>query len=1222
MSRFSSIFVFSVVWGVVGLVDGGSAGKAGATEIIHATYLGGGSYDDVESIVTDGHGFAYITGGTWSNDFPVLGEVVQDTKGAFMDAFVAKIDLATHTLVFATFLGGDGMDEGRGIAVAEDGSIVVVGQTSSMDFPTVGALQEANAGRSGGISGGSDGDVFVVRLSADGREIMFSTFLGGSAPEEAFDVALDAEGAIYISGGTASSDFPTVAAFQSVFGGQPDPVGVVEAAGDGFVAKLSADGSALLFSSYLGGSGQDSVGALAWGSDGNLVVAGTTESADFPTRGANVDSLSGSSDIFIAGISANGGELLFGTYLGGSGAEEARDIAVDSTGAILVAGSTTSADYPALEAFQPALGGLMDAVVTKMPAEGGGIQWSTFLGGKDYDEATGIALDSNDRVYVVGYTLSPDFPTQDAVQEQYAGGRDAFLTAYSSDGKTLLRGTCVGGSSVENAYGVALDDLGNVCVVGSTSSPDFPTRNPTYPEFMEARDGFVVQMNPIAVAGELLLSSVVPSAGADNGTVTIRIRGTGFAEGATVGLAREGQESVTLAESVSLDESGQMLSATFVMESEPLGERDIVVTNPDGTSGTLTDGFQIEARAPMSLEVEILGRNRYRTGRATRAMFLVHNRSNVDATGVPAWIMTSATTSQWEAEFPVQALLTPEGEAIDLDFGAGETWYDVDSGRLFPTFLSSIPAGGTVTLTMAVTYASDDESELVFRVNPPMYQSPINQEALGCIIGIFTVAFNALDLVIPAACYGSPRVTEILSKNLVLTGSGAAASGGMSISSSIQLFMALIAHVAECAGHHLPAEKLWGAAVTALSLVDTIEVCLDDEDQGCVIPALCGDVGEESTTPAGPQAGPISPPSSNPSSPNYCYNGWGPGCQHPEARRKQEGGSSSDPNEKVGPGGAGEGHVVQANRTLSYQVFFENKAEATAAAQEVTITDVLDLTAVDIETLEFGPITFGGTTVVPLDGSGLLDETVDLRPAMNLLVHITTQVNRTTGKVEWTLRSVDALTGEFPEDPEAGFLPPNVTSPEGEGSVSYWIEPRSDVHAGQVVRNSASIVFDLNAPIITNEWVNTLDSTAPTSAVAVLPETTAARSFTVTWDGSDEGSAVAHYDVFVSDNGAGFSPWLVGTSLVSAEFQGKVDHHYRFFTQAVDLAGNVEALPEAADAETTVVEPESSSGGGCQAGDSRPGWLFGILWFALFTLWLRKRTTLAQRQDAETPRSS
>jgi RHS repeat-associated protein len=278
--------------------------------------------------------------------------------------------------------------------------------------------------------------------------------------------------------------------------------------------------------------------------------------------------------------------------------------------------------------------------------------------------------------------------------------------------------------------------------------------------------------------------------------------------------------------------------------------------------------------------------------------------------------------------------------------------------------------------------------------------------------------------------------------------------------------------------------------------------------------------------------------------------------------------TSHDPNEIIGPSGYGASAYVPAATLLPYEIDFTNDASASAPAQVVTVTQQLS-TNLDWSTFQLGNISFGSTTLTVPAGSQTYTITVSISSTLSVIV--AANLDATTGVVTWTFTSIDPTTGDLPADPLSGFLPPDTNSPEGEGSVSYTVQPKSDVTTGATIAAQASIVFDNNAAIATGTVTNTIDAVAPTSTVAPLAATQTRLTFPVSWSGSDDagGSGIVDYTVFVSIDGGTFAPWIAGTTSTSGTYTGSPGHTYAFYSIATDGAGN-EQLTPAAQATTAI----------------------------------------------------
>ncbi|TMH84546.1 MAG: hypothetical protein E6H44_14885 [Betaproteobacteria bacterium] len=396
----------------------------------YSTYLGGSNEDRDTRIAVDAAGNAYVAGETVSSNFPTTAGAFQTTFGGGVfgagDVFVTKLNPTGSALVYSTYLGGSSSDAGYGIAVDAAGNAYVTGGTGSTDFPTtIGAFQTTK--------GGGFRDAFVTKLNPTGSALVYSTYLGGSGDDYGEGIKLDAAGNAYVTGGTGSTVFPTTAgAFQRTFGGP------VFGAGDVFVTKLNPTGSALVYSTYLGGSSSDAGYGIAVDAAGNAYVTGGTGSTDFPTTIGAFQTTKGGGfrDAFVTKLNPTGSALVYSTYLGGSGNDYGYGIAVDTLGNAYVTGVTFSTDFPTTPgAIQTTFGGGGgffrggDAFVTKLNPTGSALVYSTYLGGLGSDTGFAIALEYPN-AYVTGHTLSRNFPTTTgAFQTMHGGGfQDAFVT--------------------------------------------------------------------------------------------------------------------------------------------------------------------------------------------------------------------------------------------------------------------------------------------------------------------------------------------------------------------------------------------------------------------------------------------------------------------------------------------------------------------------------------------------------------------------------------------------------------------------------------------------------------------------------------------------------------------------------------------------------------------------------------------------------------------------
>lgn len=445
----------------------------GATALVYTDIFSASADCSGNAIAVDAAGDAFV-GGSAPAGFPTTTGVFQPafSGGSGTDGFVVKLAATTGALAYSTYLGGSNIDVIEGIAVdgATPANAYVVGQTQSTDFPTVSPVQMSNVG---GING------FVTKVNGTGAGLVYSTYLGGSNVGLATGIALDSSANAYVTGLTDASDFPTTTGvFQTTFGGTENA----------FVTEVKSDGSAWVYSTYLGGSGTDDAFGIAVDAAGEAYVAGSTTSKDFPTANAVQTALGANSatNIFVSKLAAGGTGLVFSTYYGGSQTDVGTGIALDAFGDAYVTGRTTSSNYPTVNAFQTALSGTSDALVTEFSSTGF-VVYSSFLGGpgtengvggSDLNDAIGsIAIDASSDAFLGGNTASPGptastpgFPvTSGVLQSGNAGGTsDGFvgkITAAPADFSIAISPTTISTPSGQ--------PTGNITVTVSSVNSSF-----------------------------------------------------------------------------------------------------------------------------------------------------------------------------------------------------------------------------------------------------------------------------------------------------------------------------------------------------------------------------------------------------------------------------------------------------------------------------------------------------------------------------------------------------------------------------------------------------------------------------------------------------------------------------------------------------------------------------------------------------------------------------
>jgi hypothetical protein len=502
--------------------------------LTYSTYLGGFGDDDPEGIAVDAGGSAYVVGTTASADFPVAGGVKRTLADGDHDAFVTKLNANGSAVVYSTYLGGAfSWEAAHDVAVDAGGNAYVTGETMSPDFPTVNAYDS---------SMGGTGDAFVAKLSPSGSSLVYSTFLGGAtdvnpdlfaASDYGYGIAVDAAGAAYVTGQTRATDFPTMNALQPTGGSNGATIF------DAFVTKLAPSGSALAYSTYLGGTDSDEGRGIAVDASGRAVVAGSTSSTDFPTAAPLQGP--GNTDAFVAKLTADGRSFVYSTYLGGFAGEDHADaVAVDTGGNAYVAGWTNANDFPTTAgAYASSCAGGVeycgyqreDAFLTKVADDGSALGYSTYFGAPGRETTTGVAVNGLGQATIIGTTQAlprDGFPVVEAFQPNYGGGVEGYVTQFSADGSSLLSSSYLGGNWHDIPTDVAAgpgDD--ETYVTGSTNSTNFTTTAGAYdrtggetcPDTGKCDDAFVVKIGSSQQTVDTTPPTVAVTAPADGSVV-------------------------------------------------------------------------------------------------------------------------------------------------------------------------------------------------------------------------------------------------------------------------------------------------------------------------------------------------------------------------------------------------------------------------------------------------------------------------------------------------------------------------------------------------------------------------------------------------------------------------------------------------------------------------------------------------------------------------------
>lgn len=607
------------------------------------------------------------------------------------------------------------------------------------------------------------------------------------------------------------------------------------------------------------------------------------------------------------------------------------------------------------------------------------------------------------------------------------------------------------------------------------------------------------------------ITSFSPPAAGNAGRVTIFLHGYPFYEGASVKLLRDGVD-LAIAEEALVDSLSTM-RAVFDLRTLIPGDASVQIENSDGSILTSDSAFQILDGGRLSLAVSLLGAANVRAGRTARFLAIVDNRSTIDS----GLVRLDASISEGPAspEPPASSADSPDSAPNPLS----------QLTPLTSSPFTSIPSGHRQLVPIEVEIPAGYRDCPILTLNVKAIQ-PIPRKPPGC---------EEYD------CEHLQEVRQMLFDQIMQL--------------KVQI-SAIVLRMREENCDDPPMENIElcrqlseELQILTLALHDLIR---DLNWIDFLISYCCRAVHATATyasdairTPTRWHLEELSEAATH----GFCsVTAW-------------------DPNEKEGIDQ--DTHI--ANRTvMPYTINFENLATASAPAQVVEIHDHLDAN-LDWASVSLGPVRFGSTEAVPPKDSRHFATAVDLRPSTNLIVMITADLDLETGSLDWILRSLDPNTGQPPQDPLIGFLPPNTAPPEGEGRVSFVVEPREGLATGTRISNDSAIVFDENPSIITNSVVNVIDADAPSSAISSLSIFQEQSTFLVEWSGTDIGSGLRDYDINVSIDGAPFIAWLQATTGNAALFSGQPGVSYSFYSVARDLAGNTEEAPVISDATTSVV---------------------------------------------------
>lgn len=652
------------------------------------------------------------------------------------------------------------------------------------------------------------------------------------------------------------------------------------------------------------------------------------------------------------------------------------------------------------------------------------------------------------------------------------------------------------------------------------------------------------------------LTSITPNSGGNIGEVTANIYGNGFFDGTTVMLVNPGVDTVFVPDSMMLImDNKKRIVCTFDLREKILGFYDVVVNIVvSDTILNLVNGFEIVEGVEGDIEINLISPTQIRSNIPYILTVNIFNTSNYDVFS-PLISISSVDDNYFSKNLPN---LEENYKSIPLVYTDEFSKLRVHANSCvqIPIYSKTIEGPGSTTFSL-------------MKLNETQVQSIVDSSTLTllgeelvvdeCDFTGIEIIDDFLELLWEGECSCVPEYLNTFAPD-VFSDACAEHDACYHTCNSIRsrcddnFYYAMIqqcneyfecgtTNYRECLDYVLV--YFGGIVKTGQKAFDSAQILEGCNPQGPtnLTPIISSEpecnVCEEYTFSA------------------FCY-------MQPIA-------GSLDPNNKLGLFGFGSNNYIIDNQPYPYLINFENDTSATAPAQTVKVIDTLDADVFDFNTFQLGFVSFGDTLINLPPNQQHYQVYIDLRPDNNIVVKLNADFNDTTGIAQWLFQSLNPSTYLPVTDPLAGFLPPNITSPEGQGSVFYSVSLLDSLENGTIISNEATIIFDLNDPITTDPWINTLDNVKPISNVAELPYYTPTDLFTVNWNGTDEGSQIENYDIYYAINDGEYHPWLVNTSLTSAEFFGVYDSTYTFYSVAKDTAGNVESIPEIFDAKTTLV---------------------------------------------------
>jgi len=656
-----------------------------------------------------------------------------------------------------------------------------------------------------------------------------------------------------------------------------------------------------------------------------------------------------------------------------------------------------------------------------------------------------------------------------------------------------------------------------------------------------------------------LVETAEPRFGGNTGQLTMYLFGAGFKSNSTVKLKLSGQAEILADTTYVTDGLGEAMLAKFDLKNKALGIYDVIVETPGQKVLTLPAHFTVMTGERSNPWSNLSGRDRFLINRWQTFNISYGNSANTDALGTILVYVVNDLPGL-EVQFPDINVVLPKAVAdmgpnftrfrdIGLYYTSETlTGYEGQKMRVYPFYIPYISAGSANSTRVRVKLNGTGTLKMDSWLLDPLFEkidynlkaAEMPNEVRLCITAAAMHAFangatGLLEGIVPGvACWGVIDKTVdpaqyFLTEDMKPEGE-TYADGKQTWGSWLWNGASIMASAVQCGASFVP------VIGTGVSLgIGLVNIAVDMKD------------GYDATAGC-----------------------WRKFNKKSQAKLNSRGVTSFDPNEKVGPRGFTDQHYISKEGNLNYTIFFENKKTAGASALEVFVKDTLDVTKFDFKTFSFSSVTFGETTAKVQEYAKEFKLLVDLYPKKNIIVQVHGELDTIKGIISWDFHSLDRITMELTEDPDLGFLPPNVTGPEGEGNVTYSCKLKNTVVHDDVISNRASIVFDFNAPILTNTFTNRIDDRLPISSVNSLYPTQYDSIFYVEWSGNDLGSRISKYNIFVSTNDQEYVLWKVASKPDYAGFTGKNGNTYKFYSLATDSVGFTETRKLSPEATTTM----------------------------------------------------